>query len=122
MSFASKYNYTRTFNISTEGFPYRKLKEAYNDPAYGPDWVYVVDGVYIHDGKYGESASVACTNERCFLSLPNHQVKMIKAILEDQEAIQAIKDHLVGCKIIPWTDAKGNTFYKIEWADLELPY
>ena len=122
MSFASKYNYTRTFNISTEGFPYRKLKEAYNDPAFGPDAVYPVDAVYIHEGKYGESASVASVANRCFLSLPNHQVNMIKAILGDQDAIQDIKNGRVGCRIVPWSDAKGNTFYKIEWVDIELPY
>lgn len=122
MSFAKKYNYTRTFNVNTEGFPYRKLKETYNDPAFGPDTIYPVDAVYVRDGKYGETASIACVAFRCFLSLPNHQVNMIKDILNDQEDIQTIKDGRVGCKIVPWEDAKGNTYYKIEWVDIELPY
>lgn len=122
MSFASKHNHTRTFNISTEGFPYRKLKEAYNDPAFGPDTVYPVDAVYVREGKYGESASIASIAFRCFLSLPKHQVNMIKDILNDPEDIQTIKDGRVGCRIVPWEDAKGDKFYKIEWVDIELPY
>lgn len=122
MSFASKYNYSRTFNITTEGFPYRKLKEFYNDPVFGPDTIYPVDGVYIHTGKYGETASIASVANRCFLSLPNHQVNMIKKILDDPEAVADIKAGRVGCRIVPWTNENGATFYKIEWVDIELPY
>ena len=122
MSFANKYNFTRTFNISTEGFPYRKLKEFYNDPVFGPDTIYPVDGVYIHAGKYGESASIASVANRCFLSLPKHQVRTVKKILEDPEAVEDIKAGRVGCRIIPWNDEKGDTFYKIEWVDIDTPF
>lgn len=122
MSLANKYNSNRKFNISTEGFPYRKLKEVYNDPIFGPDAIIPVDAVYINNGKYGETASLASCANRFLLNLPNHQVPMIKEVLEDAEAIQQIKEGRAAVKIVPWTDAKGNTYYKIEWVDIELPY
>lgn len=123
MSLANKYNSNRKFNISTEGFPYRKLREVYNDPAFGPDTIIPVDACYINTGgKYGESACLASVHFRMMLSLPKHQVPMIKDVLEDQEAIQQIKEGRAAVKIIPWTDAKGDTFYKTEWVDIEVNF
>ena len=109
MSLANKYNSNRKFNISTEGFPYRKLKEVYNDPLFGPDAIIPVDAVYVNNGKYGETSSLASCANRFLLNLPAHQVPMIK---EGRAAV----------KIIPWTDSKGNTYYKTEWVDVELPF
>ena len=123
MSFAAKHNSKRNvFNLATEGYPFNTLKQMYNDPAFGPDAVYPIDGVYVFNTKYGEKPAVCCVACRCFLSLPAYQLKEVQAILADPEDINDIKSGKVGCRIVKWAGQDDTVHYKIEWVDIDLPY
>ena len=121
MSFASKHNKTaRSFDLNTEGFPFMSMKQLYNDPVFGPDTIYPVDGVYVFTTKYGEKPALVSMANRFFISMPGHQCEEVKKILADPEDIQAIKSGAVGAKIVEWD--KDKHYFKIEWVDIELPY
>lgn len=121
MSFASKHNKAaRSFDLNTEGFPFMTMRHLYNDPVFGPETIYPVDGVYVFQTKYGEKPALVSMDNRFFISMPGHQCEEVKKILADQEDVQAIKDGAVGAKIVEWD--KENHYFKIEWVDVELPY
>ncbi len=121
MSFASKHNKAaRSFDLNTEGFPFMSMKQLYNDPVFGPDTIYPVDGVYVFKTKYGEKPALVSMANRFFISMPGHQLEEVQKILADPEDVQAIKSGAVGAKIVEWE--KDLHYFKIEWVDVELPY
>ena len=121
MSFAEKHNKAaRSFDLNTEGFTFMTMKQLYNDPVFGPDTIYPVDGVYVFNTKYGEKPALVSMANRFFISMPKHQLEEVQKILADPEDIQAIKSGAVGAKIVEWE--KEMHYFKIKWVDVELPY
>lgn len=121
MSFASKHNKAaRAFVLNTEGFPFMSMKQLFNDPMFGPDTIYPVDGLYIFKTRYGEKPALVSMKNRFFISMPGHQLEDVQKILEDPDDIRAIKSGAVGAKIVEWDH--DNHYLKIEWVDIELPY
>lgn len=109
MSFASRYNKEKKFEIDTDGFEYVSLKELYE--AYGEEMVYPLRGIYINRKSMYGPAPVFVTNDS-FVNIPEHMLGISKEILADDESIEEINDGKVGFEIYPYTSKtyKCDTF------------
>lgn len=97
MSFASKYNKGRKFNINTTGFGYISLSDLYN--ANGKNCVYPLYAIYINTkGKYADNPVFVTeiSGSGYFVNVPAHMTDTARAVLLDGEAINAINAHKVG--------------------------
>lgn len=119
MSFASKFNKGKRFDIDVTGMTsYYKLRTLYNGEGIPHDHVYPVRAIFINSkGKYGDHPQVA--TDSYFVSLPSHMTDLCKSILADDEAIDTINRGLVGFKIYEYTTPSySGTCYSVEWLDL----
>jgi len=117
MSFASKFNKGKKFEIDVTGFHgYYNLKTLYTKV--GGEHVYPVRAIFINTkGKYGEHPQVA--TDSYFISLPSHLTATCKDILADDESVETINRGLVGLKVYEYTTPNANKpCYSIEWVDL----
>lgn len=116
MSFASKYNRNRKFDVNTSGYGYKSLVDLFNES--GEDKVYPVQAVYINTkSKFGDSPVVA--TDGCFVNFPKHMLESAQEILSDPEAIADINNGKVGFKIYTYHDTKYNrNCFGVEWVDL----
>lgn len=117
MSFASKFNKGRKFDVDVTGFKnYYQLKTLYN--GVGEKHIYPVRAIFINTkGKYGPHGQVA--TDGYFVSLPGHMTDMCNQILEDAESVETINRGLVGFKIYTYTTPNSaSPCYSIEWVDL----
>ena len=116
MSFASKYNKTRRWNVNTDGFEFKKLADLYLE---NPEKVYVMRGVFIHkskDKKY-KDAPVVITDEY-FVNLPSHLIEIVNDMLRDDDTVGVIESGAAGFKIYNY-ESDGKTYYSVYWVDIE---
>lgn len=105
MSFASKYNKGRKFDVNTSGFGYASLADLYNQ--YGKDHVYPLLGIYINTkGKYSDAPVFA--TDGVLVNIPSHMLDVSKQIMNDDEAIEAINAGHAGFRIYSYHDDKHN--------------
>lgn len=134
-----KYNKgNNRFNIDTKNLKYRKLKELHNDEIVAheddvdiaPGHVtYVIGALFVNTkSKYGDSPAAVvmdvnpATGEMVpafIASLPTHCAETVREMLEDEEAVDAIKNFRVGFTIREYeTKTYKITAYAPEWCDV----
>lgn len=115
MKFAAKFNKT-SFGIDTEGFPYVKLSGMYNKD--DKEKVFPVNGLYVHKSPLGDSPVIIDAVNKCLVNIPQHMGETFREILQDNDAIEAIKANKVGYKIYLY-ESHGKTCYSITFVDLD---
>lgn len=113
MGIASKYNNgTIDWGIDTKGFEYHPLHEA------GEGMTLNVYGLYINNKSKFEPAPVLIAADR-YYNLPSYMTETVKAMLQDDELIAAIKDRKVGATVRKFIDKKyGRESWTVDWIDL----
>ncbi len=114
MSFASKYNNTVSFDIDTTGFEFVKLSDLY---AKGADTVTKINGMYVCKGKLDTAPVFICADIKALVNIPSHRTQTVKDILNDEEAVQDIRDGKVGFKVYTY-ESHGKVCYSIRFVDL----
>ena len=115
-SFASKFNKT-SFGIDTTDFTFVKLTDLFNSKQDGGgDVVHPIDGVYVHKSPLGDSPVIIDAANRRLVNLPSFIGEAIREILQDSDAIQAIKDGKVGYTIYEY-ESHGKKCYNITFVD-----
>lgn len=123
-----KYNKGGKFNIDTTNLTYKKLKDLYSEN--NTDTVYAIGAIYINTkSKFGENPNVCVmdmdknTGEIVpvfMVNLPRHLTDDCRAMLDDEEAVDAIKNIRVGFSIRKYHNKVYNTdAYSVEWTDIE---
>lgn len=116
-SFASKFNKT-TFGIDTTNFPYVKLADIYRSKEEGgKDVVHTINGLYVHKSQLGDSPVLIDAQAQRLVNLPSHMAETVREILQDTEAVDAIKDNKVGYTIYEY-ESHGKQCYSISFVDL----
>ena len=121
MSFASKHNKEKLFNVDTTDMEYISMGEAFNK--YGKNAVYVVGALYINTkGMYADAPVVAVgTNngDWFMLNLPAHMTDECREILNDVDDIADINAGKVGLKLYPYHSDKHNKdCFGVNWVDM----
>lgn len=121
MSFASKHNKEKLFNVDTTDMEYMSMGEAFNK--YGKNAVYVVGALYINTkGKYDDApvAAVGADNGEWFmLNLPAHMTDECRDILNDSDDIADINAGKVGLKLYPYHSKQYNRdCFSANWVDM----
>lgn len=113
-SVAKKYNTEKIFNIDTEGFNYKSLEDLYIDE----ETMYPVRALYINNkGNFGEEPILATDDN--YVNLPHHMVDSVKAMIGDDEAVDAINGGYVGFTIYKYHQKKYNKdCFGVKWIDV----
>lgn len=121
-----KFNKGGKFNINTSDLTYKKLKDLYSE---NEESVFVIGAVYINTkSKFGENPNVCVMGvdengeivPKFMVNLPRHLNADCKAMLEDEEAVDAIKNYHVGFIIRKYYNKVYKTdAYSVEWTDVE---
>lgn len=100
------------------GEPYFSLREMVEE--YGEDAMYKITGMYINTKgtlkDVPESPVVATESE--YVNLPVFQLKEVKAIIADDEAVEAINAGKCGFFIETYTNEYGEQL-KVVWCDYD---
>lgn len=115
-SFASKFNKTN-FGIDTTDFPYVKLSDIYNSKKDGgADVVHPINGLYVHKSPLGDSPVIIDAENKRLVNLPQFTGNMIREILADSDAVEAIKANKAGYAIYEY-DSHAKKCYGITLVD-----
>lgn len=119
----TKFNHSNPFNYTnTKDAPFFKLHELAEN-AKDPEKVYKIRAVYVNTkSRYGDSPVAVC--EGFNVNLPEHMLRDIRSILQDEEVIAEINAQKAGFKIRKYENSRGGTSYTVEWVSLEedLPF
>lgn len=114
MTFASKYNKRKLFDIDTTGFEYVTPIDLVTK--HGLDYVYPLRAIYINSkSKYGESPVFA--TDSCFVNIPSHMTETAKQILDDEKAVEQINNGQVGIKMYAYTK-DDKPYIGVEFVDM----
>lgn len=116
MDFTKKNNFKKIeWGIDTSNFKYKKLKDLYTVDKKS----YIVRGFYVsNSGNYGKHA-IAILDD-CLVDLPKHKLEVIEELLNDKEAIDAIKNCECGFTVTKYTDKKfKKECYSFEFVNIE---
>lgn len=116
MSFANKHNKGSKFTFDTSSLPYMERRLAFDN--YG-DGAVKVTALYINTkSKFGDTPVVATEKE--LINLPQYMLDECKAIISDQDDVDAINAGKVG---IVFEEFEDKTFHKkcigARWVDLD---
>lgn len=112
-SFAARFNKT-SFGIDTTEFKYVKLSELYTQA--GCDTIHPVNGLFVHKSALGDSPVCIDGSNHLLVNFPSHTSEVVREILADSDAIQAIKDGKVGYTIYEY-DSHGKKCYGVNFVD-----
>lgn len=137
----NKYNRNggNKFDLNIKDLPFRNLKEMYENElkvaelsggTFEPGTaVYIFGAAYINPkSKFGETPNLAVMTPddngeivpSYIASLPTHLAETVKEMLNDDEAVNAIKELKVGFKIRQYHNKKFNVdAYTVDWCDVE---
>lgn len=117
MSFATKFNKGRKFEINTEGFEFASRADLIKRDGEGA--VYPLTAIYINTkSKYGSHPVFA--TDKFFVDAPNHMLEIAEDILLDAEAISQINDGKVGFALYTFKSDKYNVeSIGIKFVDME---
>lgn len=114
---AKKYNKGSVFTFKApDSFEYTSLDELYHNNEH--DWVYPVKALFINKkSKYGDHPVIVTDNE--YVSVPKHLTDTVKAMIADDEAVDAINSGKLGFTIYEYVDSKyKRTCYSVTWIDM----
>lgn len=89
------------WGVDTTGFKFYKLKEVYDEGSRVLD----CNGLFITKGNYGYSA-VAIGNDRLY-NLPSHKVEAVRAMLADDDCVNAIRARRLSLRLVPYKNRTG---------------
>lgn len=113
-SFAAKFNKT-AFGIDTADFAYIKLGELYKRD--GADVVHPVNGLFVSKSPLGESPCIIDAENKLLVNSPAHLAATFRDIINDDEAVEAIKNGKVGYTIYEY-DSHSKKCYSLNWVDI----
>lgn len=119
-SISRQYNREPLFpEVDTEGLEYFELQDIFDNP----DTVWTVEAIYINTkGLYDDRPVLVVNgdNFRGYVNLPAHLTKTCQAILDDRNAVEAIKNGAVGFTIYTYNARNYNNkmCYSIRWVDI----
>lgn len=119
MGIASKYNKGTKYNYTMkEGAEFFSLEELFKK--YDENSIFPVYGFFINTkGKYGDNP-VAMSHD-FYISLPEHLLDDVKAIMNDDEATEQINAGGLGLQIRTYEKelqkGKPRTCYSVTWVD-----
>ena len=119
MGFMDKYNKGGvTFDIDISRFAFVDLKSLFKQ--YPEGEVFKIDGLYINKkSSFGDHPVAILIKEEFLVDLPAHLVEDVKEILQDPEAIEAIKNGKVGFTIHEYDQKQyKKKCYGIHWEDI----
>lgn len=107
-----------TFEVDITGFTFVALEQLY--ARYPHDTVFPVDGLYINKkSSFGDHPVAIICKDSMLVDLPGHMTEDVKAILQDQEIVEAIKAGKVGFTIQQYEQKKYKKLcYGIHWEDI----
>ncbi len=112
-SFAARFNKT-SFGIDTTDFKYVKLSDLFTQD--GNDTIHPVNGLFVHKSALGDSPVCIDAQNRLLVNFPSHTTEVVREILADSDAIQAIKGGNVGYTIYEY-DSHGKKCYGVNFVD-----
>lgn len=112
-SFAARFNKT-SFGIDTTDFKYVKLSDLFAKD--GNDTIHPVNGLFVHKSALGDSPVCIDEENHLLVNFPSHTTEVVREILADSDAIQAIKDGNVGYTIYEY-DSHGKKCYGVNFVD-----
>ncbi len=119
MGIAAKYNKGGVrFEIDITDFKFATLAELFTN---NKDELFVIDGLYLNKkSNFGIHPVAIVGSKGLLVDLPLHLTEDVKAMLEDEEAIAAIKSCKFGFKIEQYFQEKYKRLcYGIRWEDVE---
>ena len=103
MSFASKFNKGKKFNIDTEGFEFVDRKDLFASEGEGA--VFPLTAIFINTkSQYGDHPVFA--TDKFFVDAPAHMMDVVEDILKDDDAIEDINNGKVGFTLYEFTSDK----------------
>lgn len=113
-SFAKSFNKT-TFDIDVTDFEYIKLAALYNADA--PQTVYRVNAMWVTKSPLGDSPVFVCAELGKLVNMPQHTAAMVREIVANGEAVEAIKGGKVGFTVYEY-ESHGKKCYNVRFVDL----
>ena len=107
----TKYNKGSVFNVKLDGTESVKLADLPLDTV-----IKVFAIMFTSKGEYGKSAFLVIAGNRT-VYLPKHKLKECEEIVQDETAVQDIKDGKVGITVETYEDSTGATRYSTRWVD-----
>ena len=116
--FSSNYSHGKTFNVESDNFPFCELSEIVKENGHR---VLKVQGVFTYELKKKHKIRPCLIADSHKINLPDHLLKDVEKILNDQAAIDLINAGKCGFKTSEYEDTKnGNgTCYSGSFIDLE---
>lgn len=115
-SFASAFN-KANFGVDTTDFPFVKLIDIYNDKKDGGDYaVHPINGVYVHKSQLGDSPVIIDAENKRLVNLPQFMGDVVREILANSDAVNAIKANKVGYTIYEY-ESHAKKCYGITFVD-----
>ena len=107
-----------TFDIDITNFTFVDLKSLFKKSPEGE--VFKIDGLYINKkSSFGDHPVAILAQEELLADLPAHLVEDVKAMLQDSEVVNAIKDGKVGFTIHEYDQKQyRKKCYGIHWEDI----
>lgn len=128
-SFGARYN-RKKFDVDTTDLPYLSLGELYKGvsiegeklPYDGKGGeIFPIHAIYINNRSRFGAAPLAVTNGAC-VNLPRHLLDTCNEILQDAEAIEAIRAGKAGFTVYEYTDnTYGRVCYGVNFCDVNPP-
>ena len=119
MGVMSKYNKGGViFDVNIEGYEFTDLETLASKSAEGE--VFKIDGLYINKkNKFGDHPVAIVSDLKALVDLPPHLVEDVKAMLQDEEIIEAIKAGKAGFTIRKYyQETYKKDCYGINWEDI----
>ena len=119
MGFLDKYNKGGvTFDIDIKGFRFVALEDLFKRD--GGKTIFGIDGLYINKkSSFGEHPVAIVGVEEMLVDLPQHMTEDVKAMLQDPEVIEVIKNGHVGFYVQQYEQKKFKKLcYGIKWEEL----
>lgn len=113
-NFSDTFNKT-SFGIDTRDYEYIKLSDVANGSS--PDEIHPINGLYVQSSALGDSPVVIDVQAKKLVNMPKHLGETFREILNNAEAVQAIKDGKVGYTIYTY-EAHARTCYSINFVNI----
>ncbi len=117
--FASKFNKFNGFSFlddTVKGFTYVKLKDRFNGDT---NEVFPINGVIVFKGgNFGDSPVIIDKTINKFINVPLQYADTFREILNDPEAVEAIRNGLVGYRVATYKSKSGTECYSINFVDV----
>ena len=118
MGIASNYNkQVNRFNFQSDStFEFFKLQDLFMEDK---DTTWVIKALWVNEeSKFGPCPII--TLEDRYISLPRHKLQMVRDLIVDDEAVDAINNGKLGFTVYQYNDEKhDNTCFSLNLVDID---